>query len=187
MKKIFTLMAILMIASCMPSFQLKKMGNTKIWDSYTVAVEEDINELKTEKSILWTQNGPILEMIEFWKPLSSGDTLPINFSPKNGKKAPTYRADMTPEEIAELIRASFSLSPLVLTSMGDLKPQKFGSKPGYRVNLNLSSQKGDDFRSEILFSSIENRLYAIYLSGRSTHYFQARKPVFDRIIASIQF
>lgn len=187
MKKILALMALCTIVGCAPSFTLKEAGKAKIWNSYTVAVVEDVNELKTDNSILWTKDGPILETIEFWKPLSPGDQLPLNFRPGSEEKVPEFREDMTPEEVVEFIRSSFSSTPLIPTNIDGLRPMDFGTKTGYLVDLELSSQKGDDFKSQILFTNSDGKLYALYLNGRATHYFEARKPVFDEIVSSIQF
>ncbi len=187
MKKIVLLITLLAVSGCIPSFQLKGKGEARMWDSYSVAVTEDVNELKTGTSILWTQDGPILEAIEFWKPLADGDSLPLNYTPSNADKAPAYRADMTPEEVVEMIRGSFALTALTPTKVDHLRPADFGTKQGYRVDLALSSASGDDFLSEVLFASDGKKLYALYFNGRATHYFEARKPVFDQIVSSIQF
>lgn len=188
MKFIQMLAIALLLSACIPSFKLLKTGDAKMWDSYTVSTPEDINELRSDKAVLWTQDGNILESIEFWKPVVSGDKLPVAFFPVSNKdKAGSFRADMTPEEIVEVISDSLSLTQFSLSNISNLRPAQFGTKSGYLTDVRLALTDGSNFRGHVLFTVFDDKLWIIYYMTRRTHYYDARKPVFDSVIRSIQF
>jgi|TARA_R110002072_G_scaffold93707_2_gene207638 hypothetical protein len=186
MRVFIILLFSLVVASCVPTFQLKKTDQaTTMWNSYSVTTSENINELKSENSVFWTQDGPILERIEFWEPVSDGETLPLAYMSGNEAQADRFRADMTPEEVVELLRNGFSLMPLTPTFFGNLQPMPFGDKPGYLMDVDLSAKDGSDFKGNILFTTHQDRLMVIYFTARETHYYETRRPYFDAVVQSI--
>lgn len=186
MRHFIILLLTLTIASCAPTFQLKQTGQSSMWNSYSVVTSEYINELKTDKSVMWTQDGPILERVEFWAPISDGEKLPFVFIGGNEERAETFRSDMTPEEIVELVRNGFSLTPSTPTFIGNLQPASFGDRQGYLIDLNLSSKDGSDYKGNLLFATINGKLMAVFFAARETHYYKARRPYFDSVVQSIR-
>ncbi|MFC4273000.1 hypothetical protein GQF03_07400 [Sneathiella chungangensis] len=186
MRLLIILLLTLTIASCAPTFQLKKAGQGTMWDSYSVATSEDINELKAERSVMWTQDGPILERVEFWAPVANDNKLPLIYAPGNDERAGKFRSDMTPEEIVELVRNGFSLTVSTPTFIGNLQPVPFGDLQGYMIDVNLSTKDGADFKGKLLFATMEGKLMVIFFAARETHYYEARLPYFNNIVHSIK-
>ncbi|MFT6557383.1 hypothetical protein [Sneathiella sp.] len=187
MKKICAVFLLLVTTACVPAFTLKTPGEAKPWKTYSVSLQEETNELVTDKTIAWTKYGLALDVIEFWRPVKEGESVPVLYSPANADKAPTFRADMTPEEILELIHGSLRLTELVPGRFTNLRPQGFGTKQGYLADFQLSNNQGDNFSGLILFTSATGKLEAVTLIARSLHYFETRKKTFDAISASLQY
>ena len=187
MKKILVFALVLLITGCLQSAKLLKVGDSKMWDSYTVTTTEDINETKSNYSVAWTQYGPILELVNFWKPVTDGKTLPFIFPGDNQEKAPKFKTGMLPDEVVEIYRSSITLTGNVVTKVTSLEPVNYGSKQGYRFDLNSSNSKGVDFRSRTVFTLDDGKLYLVTLTANATHYFELRTHFFDNAVASIQF
>ncbi len=186
MRFFIIMMSALLVASCAPTFQLKQTGQSSMWNSYSVATSEDINELKNDKAVMWTQDGPILERVEFWAPVSDGEKLPLIFNPGNEERAGTFRSDMTPEEVVELVRNGFSLTASTPTFIGNLQPMSFGGAPGYLIDVNLSAKDGSDFMGNLLFATVGGKLMTVFFVARETHYYETRRPYFDGVVNSIK-
>jgi hypothetical protein len=187
MKKIAGLVLLMLVAGCVPSFQLLKSGDTKMWKSYSVAVSEDINELKSEEMVVWTQYGPILEAIRFRKPVDNNGVISFPYSPGQQDNAAKFRSNMSAEEIVELYRSGLTITGLIVTETSDLTPVKFGTKQGYQFDINVSTSDGADYKARVLFTVDNDKLYIIDLTAQALHYFDYRAPFFQQTTASLQF
>lgn len=187
MKKILVLALVLLTTGCLQSAKLLKVGDSKMWDSYTVATSEDINETKSGNLVSWTQYGPILELVQFWKPVEDGKKLPFTFTSASEGKAPVFKSAMSPDEVVEIYRSSIVLVGHAVTKVTPLEPVNYGSKQGYRFDLHSSDANGVDYRSRSVFTLDSGKLYLITLTANATHYFEKRTPFFDSAVASIQF
>lgn len=187
MKKLFALMSVVLVTGCIQSYQLLKSGDTKMWNSYTVATSENINELKTNNFVSWSQYGPLLEQIRFFKPIADGDKIPFTYKNENAAKVPSFRTGMTPEEVVEIYRSSVTLGGSILTAVSDLEPVTVGNAQGYAFEAKLSSPKGKDFKGKVIFSERAGKLYLIELGAHATHYYDSRLGFFDGVITSIKF
>ncbi len=177
----------LLLASCQ-TYEVPKAGSTKLWSAYQVSVPENINQLKDTNVVLWTQDGPLLDSIEFFAPIADGKKLPIVYKPANNKeKAGRFRADMTPEEVVEFLGDSLSLSGLPSNKFTGLRPATFGSKAAYIVDLSSSNAEGANYDGHVLFVVEDAKLWIVFFRAFKTHYYSSRKPVFDEVIKSIQF
>jgi len=187
MRKFVALAIMLALAGCAQSFQLQKAGRSSMWKSYSVATSEDINELVSEQAVAWSQYGPILEIVNFWKPVKEGAVLPFTYRAGNAAKAPKYRSGMSPEEIIEIYRTSVGLTGRVITATSRLQPIQIGAQQGYQFDMESSSPDGMDFKSRILFAVVVDELYLIDLTANATHYFTSRLPAFDMMVSTIEF
>jgi hypothetical protein len=186
--RLLIILACAIIVSACNTYQVPKAGSAKLWSSYQVTVPENINQLKQDHVVLWTQDGPLLDNIEFLKPISDGSKLKLNFQPaNNSEKAGEFRADMTPEEIIEFLDDSLSLTSLPSHELTNLRPANFGSKTAYMVDWASSTPEGANYQGNILFTVDDNKLWLVLFKAFKTHYFENRKPVFDSVVKSIQF
>ncbi|WP_169569902.1 hypothetical protein [Sneathiella limimaris] len=187
MRKLLVLFSLLLVTACIPSYKLLKTGNRVMWDSYTVATAENINEMQSEKAISWTQYGPILENIQFIKPLKEGDKIPGDYKDDVASKVPAYRTGMTPEEVVELYRSSVSLNGKVVTEISELTPRDIGGLAGYSFEAFVSTPKGKDLRVKIYFVEKDSKLYLIEFGARAVHYYQARLQTAEQVVNSLTF
>ncbi len=186
--RIFVVMGMaLMLAGCIPSYTLLKSGDTQMWNAYTVSTQENINEMKLDGMVSWTQYGPLLEHIRFLKPLQDGEKLPFENLKDKGNKIPVYRVGMTPEEVVELYRSSASNVGSVVTAVSELEPINLGGSAGYKFEINISSVKGKDFKAKVFFTERENKLYVIEFGARATHYYDHRQQFVQNVINSVKF
>ncbi|WP_025899278.1 hypothetical protein [Sneathiella glossodoripedis] len=187
MKKILILVSLMIIAGCVPSYELLKSGDTKMWNAYTVSTPENINEMKLDGLVSWTKYGPLLEQIRFLKPIGEGDKIPFIYSSENESKVPTYRSGMTPEEVVELYRSSNTLGGTIVTAISELEPVNLGGGQGYTFVASLSSPKGKDYKSKVYFTEHEQKLYMIEFGAHATHYFEHRQDFVQDVVTSIKF
>jgi len=187
MKKLFVLALLFIVAGCINTAQLKKAGNVKPWNSYSVALSEDINEYRQSETIIWTRYSVGLERVDFMKPVKDGGKIPFAIAPQKSEPAPKYRKDMTPEEIAEFVRDSIAYANSIPQEWTDLRPASFGTKQGYAFNMEFSNAEGDDYKAEFLFTTEMGHLDMIVFHGRRLHYYDHRKPFFDGIVSSLQY
>ncbi len=185
MKKLLLLGVVLFLAGCVTSYDLKKTGDAKLWSAYSVSNQETLNETKSEKVIVWTKYGPILEAIQFWKPVEDGQLLPLNSSVESDKRQ-RYQSDMTISEIVEIYREDLTGTGKIVISMTEPETVSFGGKEAYRVQSILSDKNGYDFKNELILSVIDDKLYMIELTSAAVHYFDERKKTFDKVIQSIK-
>lgn len=187
MKKLVVLISALVLSACVGNYELLKTGDKKMWGSYTVASSEDINELKTDELISWTQYGPLLEQIRFFKPVADGKLLPYTMTDDQKKKSPKYRSGMTPEEFVEVYRSTNMVAGTVITNISELQIMNAGGVDGYSFEVNASSRQGKDYKALVYFTEQNGKLYMIEYGAHATHYYSARKPFAKDVLASLKF
>ena len=187
MKKLFAILSVFLITGCINNYQLLKSGDTKLWGSYTVSTPENINQMKLDGLVSWSQYGPLLEQIRFIKPLSEGEKIPLIYPADNESKVPFYRSSMTPEEVVELYRSSVALGGSLVTAVSELDPIKLGSEQGYKFEVNMSSAQGKDYRAKVFFTTKDDKLYLIEFGAHATHYYESRQAFLQNVITSIKF
>jgi hypothetical protein len=163
---------------------------------YSVEPQISWNRATRGKVEIWTIDGPALEAVHFFSGIGDGENL-FPYYGKTSRKAkwPKFKKDMTANEVQEFVVDSMS-APYHRTLVGpnmignnvqafNLRPFKFGSRPGFRFELSFLSREGLEYEGFVVGTVKDDRLYLICYSGTREYYFLKYKETAEKIIASI--
>ena len=109
---LFILCLSLTLGGCVVPYKLVKAGPTAVaHNAFTVQptrawnmVPPDLSRTQWEE--VWTQNGPLLETIAFLGGLPEGKRVIVQ-DKKAVQRVPLFRANMTPQDLASMVEASY--------------------------------------------------------------------------------
>lgn len=132
-------------------------------------------------SQVWTRNGVALDRLMIVQGLAEGGTLPGTARP--GQAIPTFRAAMAPEEVAEMVLASFAAqagaSGFELTG---IQPASFAGRPGFRFTYRFVGLADVSNDGVAVGAVVGGRLFLVSFSGTRLHHFRVLLPEVDRMI-----
>ena len=132
----------------------------------------------------WTLNGPALDGISFIAGVENNKRIVVQWR-KEDRKVPDFRADMTPQEIADMIESYYMIrGGSVEFNTTGLRPRTFMGQPGFQ--LDYTHLGGDELRRQgrAVGAVINQRLYLILFDAAQMHYFPAGIQEFERIVES---
>ncbi|HEV2080271.1 MAG TPA: hypothetical protein VGR19_10320 [Allosphingosinicella sp.] len=134
----------------------------------------------------WTLNGPALDGISFISGLQNNRPI-VYQRRKDDRKVPNFRADMTPQEIADMIESFYLIrGGSVSFDMTGLQPRTFMGHPGFQLDYRHLGGDEVDRQGRAVGAVINGRLYLALFDAARLHYFPAALPEFERIVASAQ-
>jgi len=132
----------------------------------------------------WTENGPLLDRLEFIGALPSGQAI-AKQRPKDDRKVPVFRADMTPQDLVSMVESYYRIKlDAKIFESTSVKPVTFLGKPGVQFDYNFVSSDEVKRRGRSVFAVVDGKLYLTSLDGAALHYFEAALPEFEAIVAS---
>ena len=131
----------------------------------------------------WTHNGPLLDTVAFIGALPEGTAL-IKQTKKDEKRAPLFRADMSPQDLASMVEASYRIQGITVFNTESVDPVDFLGGKGIRVRYNYAPTDGMTKKGAAVLRVIDKKLYAMKLEGVSSHYFDAAVPEFDLLVST---
>jgi hypothetical protein len=131
----------------------------------------------------WTLNGPYLDNLTFIGGVLSGEPLVRFQRRKEWRQVPDFRADMSPNEIADLIETFFRVrGGSVRYETTALRPRTFLGHPGFEFDYERLGGDEVERRGRAAAAVINNRLYMILFDAAEMHYFPAAIGEVERII-----
>jgi hypothetical protein len=140
------------------------------------------NDIPREEN--WTLNGPALDGLSFIGGVEDNKRIVVQYR-KDDRKVPDFRADMTPQEIGDMIESYYLIrGGSVEFDMTGLKPRTFLGQPGFQ--LDYTHLGGDELKRQgrAVGAIINRRLYLILFDAAQMHYFPAGVQEFERIADS---
>jgi hypothetical protein len=177
------------LTGCVVPYTLKKAGPTpvarkafivqptKAWN----AVPASASHTRWEE--VWTQNGPLLDSIAFVGGLPEGKSV-IAQNKRATKKVPTFRANMSPADLASMVEASYRIRGVTVFTVDSVDPVTFLGGQGIRVRFSYAPDNGMTKKGDCVLRVIDKKLYVMKLEGVSSHYFASAQPEFDSLVAS---
>ena len=132
------------------------------------------------EAVLWTVNGPALDAIRFFDALHDGDTM---FAAVGDQELPSYRADMKPNDVMELVVDSVAREGANEVAAAALQPVEFGDRDGFHFEMTLLSPEGLEMKGIVVGLQTERELYLILYTGTAMYYFPKYRPTVEDIIA----
>jgi len=131
----------------------------------------------------WTKNGPLLDSVAFIGALPEGTAL-IKQNKKDEKRVPLFRADMTPQDLASMVEASYRIQGVTVFNTESVDPVDFLGGKGVRVRYNYAPTDGMTKKGSAVLRVVDKKLYVMKLEGVSSHYFEAAVPEFDLLVST---
>jgi hypothetical protein len=174
----------LALAGC--GYKLIRAEPHSIGKAYTVHPQIEWSGKKDGDIELWTVHGPGLEAVRFVIGLEAGEGIlePGFFS---DEKFPEFQPDMSPTEIAEFCVDTLSRMGAKRLHTSGLRPEPFGSHPGFRFELEFNTADGLEMSGLAAGAVVEEELHLILFTAPSVYYFDSRAADVERIIESVTF
>jgi hypothetical protein len=153
-----------------------------IGDLYTVDPQISWSAASEGKMDIWTVDGESLQAVHFVKGLEDGDVL---FKGGDKDKRPAFKKHMTPGEVMEFVVDSFSTVGAQKVRAVNLRPDRFGSLPGFRFEMDLTTKDGLEKQGLVIGAIIKDHLHLILYTGTKAHYYPKYKDHVEHMIQSI--
>lgn len=132
----------------------------------------------------WTLNGPFLDGVSFIGGLENNKRI-VQQRRKADRKVPNFRADMTPQEIADMIESFYMIrGGSVRFDVTQLAPRGFMGQPGFQFDFNHLGGNEVERRGRAVGAIINGRLYMALFDATRLHYYDAGIGEFERIVQS---
>jgi hypothetical protein len=177
------------ITGCVPTYTLVSAGAKPVaGNAFTVQPASAWNRVppnasQTKFEEVWTRNGPLLETVAFIGGLPEGETVIVQ-GKKDEKRVPLFRADMTPQDLASMVEASYRVRGVTVFNTESVDPVAFLGGDGLKVRYNYAPNDGMSKKGSAVLRVIDKKLYVMKLEGVSSHYFDASMGEFDLLVST---
>lgn len=177
------------LTGCIPTYTLKKAGTTPVAKGAFIVqpssawnvVPKDMSRTQWEE--VWTQNGPLLDTVAFLGGLPEGQSVIVQ-KKKEEQRVPLFHANMSPEDLASMVEASYRVKGVTVFTVESVDPVDFLGGQGIRVRFSYAPTNGITKKGDCVLRVIDKKLYVMKLEGVSSHYFAAAVPEFDLLVAT---
>lgn len=141
--------------------------------------------MSSDVASLWSIDGVLLNQLHIFGEVSEGDSLyKISSEEVN---MPVFKADMLPNEIAELVSASLKniYGGAISVDTDQLRPQKFGQQSGFSFNVNFFNGDGLNITGKAFASKYEDKLYMILYLAPDIHYYDRNIDSVESIVSKL--
>jgi hypothetical protein len=136
-------------------------------------------------SLLWTRDGLLLDRLVIIPDVMDGE--PVFEVQDDSAALPPFRADMLPNEVAELVESSivklFGEGEVSVETSG-LRPEKFGSNAGMLFELAVEVSDGPNYHGLTGAFISSEKLYLVIFLGAQPYYFDKHRESAEKLIKS---
>jgi hypothetical protein len=132
---------------------------------------------------VWTQNGPLLDMLSLVGGLPEGKTI-IQTYQDDVVEVPAFRSDMSAENLIAMLKASYGARGITTFDVEPAMPAQFLGGDGVRFSFRYTPQEGASRKGVCVMRTVNKKFYALTLDAESTHYFGALLPEFEKLVVS---
>jgi hypothetical protein len=142
----------------------------------------------TEWEETWTQNGPLLDSVRFVDGLPDGKDL-IKQARKAESKVPTFRANMSPQDLVSMMESYYRVAGNVRTfKVTTVAPTRFLNQNAIRLDYEYAAGEAGTgeqrYRGSSVLAVVSGKLYLIALDANASHYYDAARAEFETLVAS---
>lgn len=184
MRKLLFISGLIMMLTGCATYTLVEPNRTEIGDLYTVEPQIPWSESTSDKTQIWTVDGPALQELRFVNGIEDSESPFVGLLEE--EKSPKFRKGMTTLEIKDLVVDGLSIMGAYKIKMKKVKPFQFGVHEGFRMELDYVTEDGLEKSGLVVGSVIKEKLYVIAYTGARAHYFAKHKDHAEKIIDSIQ-
>lgn len=138
-------------------------------------------------SSLWTRDGLLLDQLMLLGPIAHEQTLFVSNNPDT-LTFPTFRKEMLPNEIEELIQATLSrqLGAGAVVTTSNLRPQRLGSERALAFDALIEFNEGATQKGYVTALIVDQALYVIMYQGAQLYYFDKHWEAANAVIESVR-
>lgn len=186
-------LVVLVLTGCTPTTMVRpEDGLQEVADTYRVEPGIEWSRQHWRNLETWTVDGPQLQQLYFYEVRQTGDTLIAerfgqNVSARERERWPRFREGMTPHDVAELVTASLAQQGALDVRATNLRPARFGGRPGFHFDLHFLSPTNLDYRGLVTgHIDAEQRLYLVLYFGTEVHYYGEYLQAVESILTSLE-
>ena len=189
---VIAIAAALVLAGCVDlNYKLQTAGPATV-GAITVSSEDSWNVMPTgftpfarKEARVWTHDGPLLDRLMIIPSVSEGEAL--FKEPDKAVALPRFKADMLPDEIAQLTESSmvkFLGEGDAVVKASNLKPATFGGQRGITFDLTATPADGPAYRGMAGAFVVDKKLNLIIFIAAEPYYFEKHEAAARSVIAS---
>lgn len=183
LRPLAVLVGLSLLLSACAQITLVEPKRHKIGDAFSVEAQIAWNRIPADKTEVWTVDGTRLQAVRFYKGIKDQEAL---FKVEKDVKLPVFRADMTANEVMELVVDTFSRAGASQVEARGLRPADFGEAPGFRFEFSFLDPDGLETEAMASGAVIDERLYMILYTGSRAHYFPKYKDNVEKLLDSVE-
>jgi hypothetical protein len=142
-----------------------------------------VREEQRRWETVWTQNGPLLDMLSLVGGLPAGETIIVSYE-DDAVQVPDFRADMSAADLVSMLRDSYRARGITTFEVEPAKPARFLGGDGVRFAFRYSPEDGASRKGVCVMRTVDGKFYALTLDAEATHYFGVLLPEFEKLLLS---
>ncbi len=178
-----SLLLFVAVAACTTPMKLVDPGDRTFADRYTVTTDVSWNELKQDGTIVWTNDGFVLQTIRFYAGVKEGESL--FKGDETDSPFPEFQSDMQPSEVLEFVADSLGVLGFQQVEPRRLLPEDFGGYEGFVFEMSMLNAEGLQVEAMAFASNRDGRLDLILYMGERSYYFPKYEDAVEGIFASV--
>jgi hypothetical protein len=182
-RQVWFLGLLVLTAGCATGYSLVRATEEVTVGPYRVAPQAEWSSIRGGRGVLWTVDGPGLELLYFADPMHDGEAL---FVKEAKAKVPRFRAGMTATEVSELIADSFAAAGSKQVVIRGLAPRPFAGMEGFGFELEFLSDAGLERRALVAGIERDGVLYVVIFNAARQYYYDKYLEAVQRILSSLR-
>ena len=192
MRTLLLVTCFFMLSGCVTGYTLVEPGPRPIGDKLVVNADPGWNLAPAyvggggrKGNVTWTRDGVLLDRIEFVPAVADGEAI-IRSNDKSAA-LPTFRKDMLPNEIEELVESTivkYFGEGQAAVSTSNLRPHKFGEQRGFMFELQAVVTDSPMYNGVVGAFVASEELYLVWYIAAQPYYFDKHLSDAEAIIRS---
>ena len=134
---------------------------------------------------LWTVDGEGLDMVMFFTGIESGKPI-IETRNADKDQIKVYQSSMVPDDVMELLGANLGKVGYQQVRTANLRPAPFGTTPGFRFDLTMTSADGLEIKGVALGAQRGGKLDLILFIAPAEYYYGHYGDTVEKLFGSVQ-
>jgi hypothetical protein len=171
-------------AGCAPVTLVDAGRPVDVGDGAIVTPQIAWNQIKSGGRVIWTQNGPNVDRIDFVMGVKPG--MPLTALPARSRQgAATYEASMLPDDIEDLVVGTLQKQGYANVRASSLAPCPLGASQGFCFDLAFATSDGLEMQGKIAALKRSQSLDMVEFMAPSEYFYGELSPAMGRILASM--
>lgn len=172
------------LAGCASVQLIDPAKPASVGEGVSVMPQVKWNQISAGKQLIWTQNGPGLDMVRFSMGVKSGS--PIYSVPGLPKEMQArFDSKMLPNDVQDLLVTALQKEGAANVRPGNLTPCPFGATQGFCFDLAFATRDGLMMKGKAIASQLNGKLNLITFQAPAEYYYENEAPTVTSLFASL--